>query len=271
MADRIGPIQLILALLVLADCGGQPTPTPDLVATEVAVQRAAIATLTAEAPAPTRTASPTSTPTHMPTATTTEMPTPTETATHTATPVLPTPTPMTPPTIDVDPSSIALTLEDLPAGFYVDENETGPTSNRQIADTHPNPDEYSELLTQWGGVSGWRASFSRDPSLGTLMQVQMIDNIVSIYQSAEGARLAMQYQPAELPPEARQVSVPRLGDQTQGYMLELTTQELTAVGYMLHLRVLSVLVSVRVIGLQGGISLDDAIPLAEIVLGRLGR
>jgi hypothetical protein len=38
------------ALLLLAACGGEATPTPDVVATEVAVARAVAATLTAEAP-----------------------------------------------------------------------------------------------------------------------------------------------------------------------------------------------------------------------------
>jgi hypothetical protein len=37
-------------LLLLAACGGEATPTPDVVATEVAVARAVAATLTAEAP-----------------------------------------------------------------------------------------------------------------------------------------------------------------------------------------------------------------------------
>jgi hypothetical protein len=37
-------------LLVLVVFGGSPTATPDLVATQVAVLRAAAATLTAEAP-----------------------------------------------------------------------------------------------------------------------------------------------------------------------------------------------------------------------------
>jgi len=47
---------LVLATpLLMASCAPQPTGTPDLVATEVAVQKAAAATLTAEAPTPTHT------------------------------------------------------------------------------------------------------------------------------------------------------------------------------------------------------------------------
>jgi hypothetical protein len=39
-------------LLVLASCAGEPTPTPDLVATQIAVDKAANATITPEAPTP---------------------------------------------------------------------------------------------------------------------------------------------------------------------------------------------------------------------------
>ena len=70
MGNRIELTLLTLMLLVLIGCGGGPAPTPDLVATEVAVQRAAAATLTAEAPTPpmpTDTPRPTDTPVLPPT------------------------------------------------------------------------------------------------------------------------------------------------------------------------------------------------------------
>jgi hypothetical protein len=44
-------LALVLVVLALAACGSGPASTPDLVATEVSVQKAAAATLTAEAPA----------------------------------------------------------------------------------------------------------------------------------------------------------------------------------------------------------------------------
>lgn len=53
---------LILMVLAVHGCGGEATPTPDIVATEVAVQRAASATLTAEAPTPAPAASSTAAP-----------------------------------------------------------------------------------------------------------------------------------------------------------------------------------------------------------------
>ncbi|MGQ9585872.1 MAG: hypothetical protein ACUVXG_10795 [Anaerolineae bacterium] len=120
-------IMLAVCALALSACAQvaptatpEPTFTPDLVATQVAVLRAAGATLTASAPTrtPTGTASPTSTPTptgtntptptKTPTSTNTPNPTKTPTTTDTATPTavptytpsptrpLPTPTPTKP-------------------------------------------------------------------------------------------------------------------------------------------------------------------------------
>jgi hypothetical protein len=97
-------VVLLLALLLLVCCGQPATFAPDLVATEVAVQRAAAATLTAEAPvAATMTAMPTATDTATPapaaTATVTVGPTaaPSATATASPVPVLPSPTLPVPP------------------------------------------------------------------------------------------------------------------------------------------------------------------------------
>ena len=75
---------LLLVLLALAACGAPDTPTPDAVATQVAVGRAAAATLTAEAPAATPTSAPTPVPTAM--ATDTSAPTATQAVPPTAAP-----------------------------------------------------------------------------------------------------------------------------------------------------------------------------------------
>jgi hypothetical protein len=99
------PILCALVLCALAGCGAEPTPTPDMVATEVAIQRAAAATLTAEVPPPTDTRwpSPTPPPTDTPVPTDTPTPVPTPTPTPSTTPTLsptpsPTPTPSATPT-----------------------------------------------------------------------------------------------------------------------------------------------------------------------------
>ena len=82
---------LLLLVLVLSACGGPATPTPDAVATQIAVEEAAHATMTASVPTATATPAPTETPTATSTPTPTATATPTETPTSTATPE-PTPT-----------------------------------------------------------------------------------------------------------------------------------------------------------------------------------
>jgi hypothetical protein len=96
VSSRMVLFLLAAVVSTLTGCSASPTATPDLVATEVAVQKAAAATLTAEAPTPTLTATPTNTPTVAPSPTATSMPTGTPTPTHAATQPArrsPTPTP----------------------------------------------------------------------------------------------------------------------------------------------------------------------------------
>ena len=89
---------LMLATIGVVACGAEPTPTPDLVATQVAVEMAAHATMTARAPTVTDTPAPTIMPTDTPPPTDTREPTdtpgPTKTPAPTDTPrPSPTPTP----------------------------------------------------------------------------------------------------------------------------------------------------------------------------------
>lgn len=55
-------VVVALVVCVLVACGAEPTPTPDAVATQIAVEEAAHATMTAQAPEATATPTPTDTP-----------------------------------------------------------------------------------------------------------------------------------------------------------------------------------------------------------------
>lgn len=95
----------LAVLILLAACSPGPTPTVDLVATQVAVIEAAAATLTARAPTPTVTATvppsqpPTSVPTSTATATAVPSAVPTETRVAAATAPTSTPTPVVGPSL----------------------------------------------------------------------------------------------------------------------------------------------------------------------------
>jgi hypothetical protein len=105
MNARVSLIFAFIMALILAACG--PSPAEQAA---TATQGAAniFATLTAQAPTPT--------PTFTPTPTSTATPTATATPTSTPTPI-PTNTPKPSPTPTPGLSSLALTLDDLPAGF----------------------------------------------------------------------------------------------------------------------------------------------------------
>jgi hypothetical protein len=92
-------LALLCVILVLAACGAEPAPTPDLVATQIAVEEAAHATMTARAPIPSETSG------SIETETPTETPRPSETPKPTSTPK-PTNTPK--PTSTPQPTSTPL-------------------------------------------------------------------------------------------------------------------------------------------------------------------
>jgi len=100
MTSRVVGLLLAAVLSTLVACSASPTATPDLVGTEVAVRKAAIATLTAAAPTATHTPTPTNTATLTPPATATSTPTSTPTLTPTPKPP-PSPTPTTSPELSI--------------------------------------------------------------------------------------------------------------------------------------------------------------------------
>ncbi|MBA7619587.1 hypothetical protein ES703_26926 [subsurface metagenome] len=100
MTSRLAAALITVSLLLVASCAGDPAATPDLIATEVAVRKAAIATLTADAPTATPTPTPTNTATPTPPATATRTPTSTPTMTATLKPP-PSPTPTTSPELSI--------------------------------------------------------------------------------------------------------------------------------------------------------------------------
>ena len=126
---------LVPVLCLVVGCGGEATPTPDLAATQLAQEKAAHTTMTAEAPTPTnpptftptvtltatRTNTATGTPTNTPTCTPMATQTPTATPTHTPTPTstaTPTPKPTKKPTpkpTNTAVPALAVTYQDL---FY---------------------------------------------------------------------------------------------------------------------------------------------------------
>jgi hypothetical protein len=171
-------VVFLLVLGWLTACGAEPAPTPDLVATQAEVMRAAAATLTAEAPLPTALPQPTPTaagpaptftalPTPVP-PTATPLPTPVPpTATALPTPVPPTATEAAPP---IGPSLGPFAVVDV-ASDDVLNVRSGPGVAHPIVGTIPfsgigvevhaggqEVDGSWWVPVQYGDVAGWANS-----------------------------------------------------------------------------------------------------------------
>jgi hypothetical protein len=145
---------ILLAVWLVVGCGAEPTPTPDLVATQVVVMKSAAATLTAGAPTTTPTSAPTpgDTATVAPTSTPSPLPTsaPTSTRVQQPTPPPPTTTPSPPP---IGPSVGTFAV----AGVYSDDvlNVRGrPGVSSPIAGTIPYYGRDVEMFAGGQEVAG---------------------------------------------------------------------------------------------------------------------
>lgn len=132
-------LMLLVSTWLVVGCGPEPTPTPDLVATQVAVMESAAATLTAGAPTQSPTLVPTAADTATALPTVAATPTLTQTPLPTATPV-PQPTPR-PPTATPSPPPIGPSVGSYAVvGVYSDDVlnvRSGPGVAGPIAGTIP--------------------------------------------------------------------------------------------------------------------------------------
>lgn len=88
--------------------------------------------------------------------------------------------------------SMALTLEDLPSGFTLDEEKF--TTNEEAAKDYPDGEEQGLAdYVRWHRLLGYEATYSTAPSLATLMTGGTIGIRIdiAIFQDARGASEAM--------------------------------------------------------------------------------
>lgn len=145
---------LLFAAWLMAGCGAEPTPVPDLVATQVAVMQSAAATLTAGAPTPVPTVVPTQA--EPATAEPTEVPSRTPTVVSTATQA-PQPTTRPPTTTPSPPATGPSVGTFAVVGVYSDDVlnvRSGPGVARPIVDTIPYYGRDVEMFAGGQDVTG---------------------------------------------------------------------------------------------------------------------
>lgn len=247
-------VTVLLVAVLVGGCGGgaaEPTATP----------------APANTPAPTDTPEPTATPAPTDTpAPPTETPTPlpTDTPEPTATPE--------PEAVSIDPKSFALTFDDLPPGFSLEEERRDYTE----PDYEPqniNPESLTDLEAGYGVTYGKGAGLAN-----ALSGMVGIANVNFVYESVDAAQAGIEtriYWPPE--GEKKQVSAPKLGEEAVAYEMVFTEPEEEAVGdepmtatlYIIAFRMKNVVANVWGAGLTGVVSIDGVIPLATTVEERL--
>ena len=133
------------------------------------------------------------------------------------------------PTLEAMLRSMALTLEDLPAGFVLQEEAF--TDNEEAAETDPLGKQAAlARLNEWGRLLGYEATYMTNDPLGTFIKggTAMVTVSLNIFRTSEGAAAGMEWGreiaadpsqsialfPGVISIEGEPMSFPSIGDET---------------------------------------------------------
>jgi len=133
------------------------------------------------------------------------------------------------PTLEAMLRSMALTLEDLPAGFVLQEEAF--TDNEEAAETDPLGKQAAlARLDEWGRLLGYEAIYMTNDPLGTFIKggTAMVTVSLNIFRTSEGAAAGMEWGrqvaadpsqsialfPGVISIEGEPMSFPSIGDET---------------------------------------------------------
>jgi hypothetical protein len=133
------------------------------------------------------------------------------------------------PTLEAMLRSMTLTVEDLPAGFVLEEEAF--TDNEEVAETDPEGKQAAlARLDGWGRLLGYEATYMTNDPLGTFINggTASVTVSLSIFQTSEGAAAGIEWgrevaaDPSQSPGlfsgiisiEGEPMSFPSIGDET---------------------------------------------------------
>ena len=133
------------------------------------------------------------------------------------------------PTLEAMLRSMALTLDDLPAGFVLQEEAF--TDNEEAAETDPLGKQAAlARLDEWGRLLGYEAIYMTNDPLGTFIKggTAMVTVSLNIFRTSEGAAAGMEWGrqvaadpsqsialfPGVISIEGEPMSFPSIGDET---------------------------------------------------------
>jgi hypothetical protein len=168
-----------------------------------------------------------------------------------------------------NPARMVLTLRDMPTGFKAGKHRYYPTAASAAAGSKTTT---AADYKAWGYATGYEADFSREVSLSDLATGAIeVDSTASIYRSSAGAHASMvnSKRICQRPP-FHLVSVGgRLGDEAHLCSLAVTSQGHEAQAYVVVWRRGRFKGRIVAAGLQGGISVSQAVSLARLQNGRM--
>ena len=135
------------------------------------------------------------------------------------------------PTLEAMLSSAALTLDDLPAGFVLQEPGEVFTDNEEAAETDPEGKQAAlARFNEWGRLLGYEASYMTNDPLGTFINggTALVTVSLNIFETSEGAAAGIEWGrgiaadpgqsialfPGVISIEGEPMSFPSIGDET---------------------------------------------------------
>jgi len=134
------------------------------------------------------------------------------------------------PTLEATLGSMALTLDDLPSGFVLQEPGEVFTDNEEAAETDPEGKQAAlARFNEWGRLLGYEATYMTNDPLGTFINggTALVTVSLNIFQTSEGAAAGMEWGrevaadpsssglfPGVISIEGEPMSFPSIGDET---------------------------------------------------------
>ena len=161
---------------------------------------------------------------------------------------------MMPTPFNLSARSIVLQLSDMPSGYTLDEDKSGPV-------------EFSDEIVQMGVVDSYQVWYENPGLLFT--GTPIVYNLAAVFRAPQGAQSYIQRvkQNLDADPEASPISSPRLGDETIAY--QAVAQDNPFVAYLIVFRKGNLVAGITTGGVLGIAQFDVALSFAELVLAKI--
>ncbi len=191
----------------------------------------------------------------------------------------PTATPTSMPILVTDPKAVALTPDDLPLGFRLDQAHTRYVDNQKLVEESHDPHSMAANIEATGRLNGYEIVFTTDDPAVMNRHASVIINLIQVYNTSDGARQAFDMGlESRLPggwgelAAMTEATTAQIGDRTRAYkglvVTEIGTKNPAGV---LAFQCSNVLVTFIVLGPRDYYLLDEAIRHAQIINKRIQR